>query len=226
MNIKVRMGKISEFTYANLILAKNKELVKKYLEPNSYLIKLDDNWICFVNVDDLKIDGAVSERYLALSEQTPVLVFYNAEDHGCGYKILHNKEIISFFDLDYEFGYNTGLNMSQEMFGEDEGMEMWYGIRDFPRQEDRDKIRKLVEEKEIEYYKNIALYSNLSNFKLFEFSDTVIISLNELFTQENFINRTWSVKKFMEIIGIEKCCWLSWNYVKGHEENYSIIAET
>ncbi|THF64579.1 hypothetical protein E6C76_10975 [Pseudothauera nasutitermitis] len=42
------------------------------------------------------------EQVLAISQQAPLLMFFNAEDHAWGYRILDKGEVVASFELDYE----------------------------------------------------------------------------------------------------------------------------
>lgn len=97
---------MSDFTYGNLIRSEDTELAKKYLPPDSYLIKLNSKWVCMLSEDDKYFNEMSNKTFsaniLELSTHIPILFFAHPEDHGFGYAILKDKQKISTLYVDYE----------------------------------------------------------------------------------------------------------------------------
>jgi len=101
---------MSDFTYANLILAKNTEIAKAHLEKGAYLLDYD-RWACVLNPNNTQA--------VALSDKIPVLYYAHAEDHGMEFAILQHGKTVSSFCVYWEQKTTDKLfsNINAENFG-------------------------------------------------------------------------------------------------------------
>ncbi|WP_138754588.1 hypothetical protein [Paenibacillus sinopodophylli] len=90
---------MSEFTSGNLTLTAYKDQLDQ--SKLNYIKELNEEWVVFFT-DDTDISDNVSDTVLHLSEQLPVLYFYNAEDHGWGYRIFFGRKCLASLDINYE----------------------------------------------------------------------------------------------------------------------------
>jgi len=211
---------MSDFTYANLILTKDVELTKGYLETGKYLCEFNDKWSLLLTSEDSFFDSRgdlnVKDWFYALSEKIPILYFHHPEDHGFGFSILHNRKCVS--SLLIEYGYLTSANtlaikLAEELYGKDEGFDYWH--EDFGKELGKQVIETNYRDK---YIHQILSNTNLDNFKLFEFSDEVIDNLKKLLIWENVANIEYLsdiAENFMSIIGIQDLRFTNYGYLMG-----------
>ena len=111
---------MSEFTAGVLYRTTQAEILNPLLEELTTVMiadydTLNDKWwvatlygeIQFSVAAPLDSDREAVNALLALrtlSRHAPLLYFYNAEDHGWGYRILHQGEETARFDQSYESG--------------------------------------------------------------------------------------------------------------------------
>jgi len=215
-------GRMSDFTCANLILLKDVEIAKKYLEPNSYLIELNKKWVCLLTENDLSYNDVggktFSDDIIALSEEAPVLFFINAEDHGAEYNILHKGKSLGSLSIQHDLIPNSAIEIASEMHGDEEGFEKWMNAPE--------EFDKLAIEKNREYISQNFSDLNLEGFKVFGFPDSVIDELKELLTAANFLDMPSRMcRTLMTILELRELCFVSWHYASKDDRAYSIIAK-
>ena len=197
---------MSDFTYANLILTKDVELAKGYLETGRYLCEFNDKWALLLTNEDTFFDSRgnlqVNDWFYALSEKIPILSFHHPADHEFGFAILHNGKCASSLLLQY--GYLTEANslaiiLAEELYGKEEGFDVWH--EDFGKKLGKQVIETNYRDK---YIHRILSNINVDNFKLFGFSDETVGGLKKLLTWENVAERGYDIARdFMSIIGIQ-----------------------
>ena len=214
---------MSDFTYANLISSSNKETAKAFLEADAYLLDFSDKWSCLLTRNDTAVNIAdkkgFSETILSLSEKIPVLYFLHAEDHGLGFLILHNRNIVSSFEIDWGHYADLSRIIAEEMYG-DEGFDKW--MKDF------DKFEDLALERRQEYISKLFFEIHPENFSLFGFPSDDIAKINETLNPKSVSTEsdiTVMINALIAILGLEEFTFVSWDYVKKQEKAYPIIAK-
>ena len=198
---------MSSFIYANLILSKDVEIAKEYHEPNTYLIKINDRWVCRIAETDYNgLSGEFSDTVFSMSEHIPVLFFSNSDNIGLGFSILQNRKIISSFYIDHEFDADLSLKIAYEMYGNEKGLDYWL--------EDMSKFIKLAAEQRDERLQKNFSNINVENFKLFCCTDEDIHELKNCLTPKNYDESCISmIKKFVKVMKLKEMEYKSWNYV-------------
>ncbi|MBB3111814.1 hypothetical protein FHS18_003882 [Paenibacillus phyllosphaerae] len=179
---------MSEFTYGNIIRTADKAKLIEHLPSGTPLLPLGENWLAFFTTEDGEL-GA-SEELEALSAHCPVLYFFHLEDHGWGFEIHHQGEIVS------------NLQVIYELIGEDLGELL--DMNDQPL--------------ELEDYENQN--PDAEAFKLFGLDDAKIAAIQELlagdltFDEDDFV----AVEQFKALLGIEAMSWIRYDRTEDREE--------
>lgn len=197
---------MSEFTAGNLILHSNKQALTEY-QPK-YIEELNDNWIVFMTEDTYVSDG-VPESIFAISEKIPVLYFYNFEDHGWGYSIVHQSEITACLNVSYETEFTLLVHLAAERYPEEEDpIELIFSPEG----------NAILEELTLELQRSdqlaVALDKqfenrNVDQFKLFQVSDEQIDRLAAILHTEYFISAKHQlVEEFKDILNLTEMSWI------------------
>lgn len=119
---------MSEFTAGLLYLSGDANRISAALEENADFVEgreeLDEHWhvmlldfsahglLALADADLAGMNGqeraefdALNDALKELSKAAPILYFYNAEDHGWGYRLYHQGQRVARADLDYEADY-------------------------------------------------------------------------------------------------------------------------
>ena len=104
---KEQINMRSGFTYLNLILTNNKEIIKEYLEQYTYLVNYSNKWVCLLTEFDSRFDGmsvdSFTEKTKELSEKIPILYFAKQDGEGFRFSILYHKQIISSLNAGFNY---------------------------------------------------------------------------------------------------------------------------
>jgi hypothetical protein len=199
---------MSEFTSGSLVLNTQREAIKDY-NP-SFIETLNDKWSVFFTEGT-----SVSETYpsdiVRMTTKVPVLYFYNFEDHGWGFTILHQGRTVSAFDYSYENEEIELQNYVQERFPEEDALELLYvnpGSDDF-----RDKMNKefYKERSKEERVKELLERLDVDAFALFEVDSVELEQLRNLFGFDSLASLQdpfTLIDDFKAILGIEEMSWI------------------
>lgn len=80
------------------MLAKDKEAVRKYAVKGSVMLQLNDKFVVYLS-EDVYIGEIIPESMIQLSQEIPLLYFYNFEDHHWGYRLLVQGEKAGIYIL-------------------------------------------------------------------------------------------------------------------------------
>lgn len=200
---------MSEFTAGNLTLVSFKEQITP--DQLSYIKELNGDWLVFFT-DETGVNDEASETVNDLTEDIPVLFFYNAEDHGWGYRIIHKKELLAKVDVNYELEESMLMQLVEKRHPDmDDPIELLY--IDDEGEELRARYMEEVSASS-ELQQAIALQfssRNVEHFKLFNVDAEKIQKLNGLLTYENWLRleSPWQlVEQFKELLNLEEMSWI------------------
>ncbi|WFR61718.1 hypothetical protein P9222_25550 [Paenibacillus amylolyticus] len=201
---------MSEFTAGNLTITKYKDRIEQ--SNPIYFAELNDKWLLFFT-KETEVNDEVPIDILTTSEEIPILYFYNFEDHGWGYSIILKGQIISKFDLSYEFEDNLLIEIIEEDFPEADPHEFLYTNSEGEAL--REKLKK--SENFNNSIKNLFIDCALDNFKLFELESDKIDQLKTIMNYE-YINALESyfnlVDQFKDILQIKEMSWISSDHIE------------
>lgn len=122
---------MSSFAVGNLIRKEHRQWVEEHMEKDSYLLDLNDLWLCYLTSRDNDImwspgpDGKrkIPQSVAAISEKAPVFYLQHPEDHGWMYFAIHKGEVAGSLEIDYEGQEVRGENVFESLalfgFGDD-----------------------------------------------------------------------------------------------------------
>lgn len=199
---------MSEFTSGSLTLLKYKEEILEY-DP-IYIKDLNDKWFVFIT-KDTGVSEEIPESLFRISGKTPVLYFYNFEDHCWGYRVVYNLQEIASLYISYDLVDSMIIELAEERYPEEDHIEFLYVD---PR---GDKIRtELIEEvqKSNRYNERIEKQftnCNLEAFRLFELDNERIRQLDNILNKNYYTqleSKYQLVEEFKEILNIEEMSWI------------------
>lgn len=212
---------MSEFTAGLLYLNEDAEQIDLQLDGLEYITDhdvLNDRW----NVAILTLDAwqALAEPggrnastvrlILAVSRQAPLLFFYNAEDHGWGYRLYHRGEETARFDLSYEADYYLAeaalrrAHPGQDVHDVCSG-EAWEAAQNEARQS----------EAYLTQLRNGIAHAQPEAFRAFGLTDDAIAELRSLLSEASLMealrgdNFQEPAERFKTLLEIEEMSWLS-----------------
>lgn len=205
---------MSEFTSGHLLLMKNVETIKHFIERGDILLKLNNKWCIYLYDGGSYFNEGPDNKVLSISQELPILYFYNAEDHGWGYKIYDKGKCIAKLDINYDILFGDSMELIQKINPKFDIME------DFYSDEGRilfEKVTQQVKESDAYLKKvdNMFKYSNIEQFSLFDIERTTIDNLKNLIKADYYISLEDMhalVEKFKETINIEEMEWISYDY--------------
>lgn len=107
---------MSEFTSGYITLTEHLEIVR---EGNpKHILPLNEQWLVFFMDNE--------EDMIRLSNEVPILGFYNAEDHGWGYTINHQEQVLSQLDISYELEHVALCNLIEDKYPDEDPVELLY----------------------------------------------------------------------------------------------------
>ncbi|MHB8921467.1 MAG: hypothetical protein ACYC3N_10635 [Halothiobacillus sp.] len=216
---------MSEFTAGLLYHSANDDKLAPLLDELGFINDhdvLNDAW----HVATLDIDACtalstpenngwpdeqgVHAQLLGLSRAAPLLFFYNAEDHGWGYRILSQGRETARFDLNYEADYqiaegllkasHPGQDIHQVCTGEE-----W----EVAHQQARANAAYLAQ------LRQGRAAANQMQFSVFGIPKTTLAELDTLLSESSLLAALAGeefhdpVERFKLLLGIEEMSWLS-----------------
>lgn len=207
---------MSEFTSGNLILAKNRNLVEEYRVEGMKISDLNSKWMVLLT-EDVYIESEVPKYIIDISERTPIMYFFNYEDHGWGYRIFHNGEEVSKLTIDYELGYTMVLEKAEEKYTEEDDIINFLHSSDIGREVYNEIVQEVINSSE--YYSVVEKqfsHKNVENFKLFDIDGEDINKLIDLLTIDNYskIDQLLElVNVFKKIVHINEMEWINYDCI-------------
>lgn len=131
---------MSEFTSGNLLLSKDRNIIKQCNVSSLILKELNNKWAVFFTEDNY-IESEVPNYIIEVSKECPILYFYNYEDYGWGYRIISKGEEVAKLMINYSLEDDIITEIIQQrypeiedifefIYDEDEGREAYEKIRE------------------------------------------------------------------------------------------------
>jgi len=194
---------MSEFTSGNLVL--NKHFTKVAGYNPKYHKEVNDKWCVFY------MEGDHESDITNISKEVPILYFYNFEDHGWGYSIIHDCKKISAFDFSYEKEEIDLQNYVQEKFPDEDAIELLYikpNAREFREQMLEQYYEGVNKE---QFFRELFNGIEADSFRLFELSDQQIMGIKEQLSANTLLklkSKHDLVENFKTIVGIQEMSWI------------------
>jgi len=190
---------MSEFTAGNVILKGHLEDVQKKF-PQAKVQSLNDKYDIFLTDDD--VTQSVPPGFSELSAVIPILHFYNAEDHGWGYRVLDRGGVTASFDYSYWIEEYLFQELAEERYPESEPFELPEEIKnsiyeEIPHMEEFKKRYR-------EQFDDIGLEA----FAVFGVDPQ---QLEQTFAAE-YDGPFDFVERFKETVGIPELAWINYAY--------------
>lgn len=194
---------MSEFTAGNVIPKDHLEEVQRQF-PEAKVSSLNDKYDLFLTEESLT--EKVPSAYLELSAQLPILHFYNAEDHGWGYRLLDQGEVAASFDYSYWIDDNLFRELAEQRYPDEEPYELPQDIQN--------AIYAEIPHLEA-YKKNYSeQFDNpgLQRFAVLGIDPQVLEPIFAAALAEEYKDLFEFVERFKEALGIEKMEWVNYDY--------------
>ncbi|GGG60159.1 hypothetical protein [Paenibacillus radicis (ex Gao et al. 2016)] len=199
---------MSEFTSGNLILTTYKHIVQKH--NTIHVEELNNKWSVFIT-ESTGASEAVPEDIMDITQEAPVLYFYNFEDHGWGFSIVQRGDVIATFDFSYEQEEIELMEYVQEKFPDQDHIELLYLSPDSDSfKEDMVQELEQLRSKE-DRVKALINRLDVTAFSLFELRADQLEQLRQLLELENLSNpqnQYQLVEEFKGILDIEEMSWI------------------
>ncbi|MBA2937326.1 hypothetical protein HZF08_03335 [Paenibacillus sp. CGMCC 1.16610] len=199
---------MSEFTAGSLIRNSYRETVQQH---NPLIVKeLNEQWTVFITSGTGVSEMAPSD-VMAISQHLPVLYFYNFEDHGWGFTLLHQGEAVSTFDLSYEQEEVDLMNYVKDKFPDQDAVELLYISPDSDTFRASMVLEMELQQSGIDRVHMMLRQLDVEAFKLFELGAAEMEQLRHLFEAETIAQlerKHAMVDDFKTILGIEEMSWV------------------
>lgn len=193
---------MSEFTSGTILLAKDREVVRKHAVKGSVIMQLNDKFIAYLTEDNY-IGELVPESIIQLSQEIPLLYFYNFEDHHWGYRLLVQGEEVGDLHIAYEYEEEIAYSIAKKKYPDMGFNELYFGGL-------LEEIREELEAGSVFKESFEAIFNNcrLELFSLLAVSDEQISRLKGILNTD-YINHDISegmelADEFKTILGIEE----------------------
>lgn len=203
---------MSEFTYGNLITTKNQHFIRSFCRSGTAVLPLSDKWTAFFTNDDGEMG---SPKYIEnMSNQCPVLYFFNLEDHGWGYEIWNDGQMISSLEFHYELEDFLLYEMAYEMYPDIDRFSK-EGEVVFEELESKFQDDLFFEQAVRKHFETV----NMDAFHLFELDTTAMDGLREILRPETFLNREGdAVERFKQLLDIEDMSWIRFDRTENRDD--------
>jgi len=218
---------MSEFSAGIMLNVAHQEIAKAYLEDNTYLIRLNDTWLCRLsdNDDYCQKEEDYSQAVLDMSVQIPLLHIMNAEDHGFWLAILHNKKIVFQFDVPYNIESEFAFSIGQELYG-DEFFDLMF------EEETQEKVQNEVQRRRheadefVESFFSRISEDGIAQFELFGFDKPTCVEIAKILTLSNYKKDGMGrqmMQEFSAALRLSEFCWVSHHYVSLGDQDFDIV---
>ncbi|NOV01172.1 hypothetical protein [Paenibacillus planticolens] len=199
---------MSEFTAGSLIRNPYRGAVQQH---NPLLVKeLNEQWTVFFT-SGTGVSEMVPADVAAISQHLPVLYFYNFEDHGWGFTLLHQGEAVSAFDFSYEQEEVDLMNYVRDKFPDQDAVELLYISPDSDIFKESMMMEMDQQRSGIDRVQAMLRQLDVGAFGLFELGTAEMEQLRHLFDAETIAQlerRHAMVEDFKTILGIEEMSWI------------------
>ncbi|WP_054939170.1 hypothetical protein [Paenibacillus ihuae] len=202
---------MSEFTSGHILRAEDRDIVRKYAVEGSVIMQLNEQFIAYLT-SDVYNQLPVPEHIQQLSQEAPVLYFYNFEDHEWGYRLIYRETETAKLHIAYEYEEEIISKTAMGRYPEKSFRELLFGGT---LQKIREELEagSLFEEKLEELFDD----SRPEEFQLLGASGTQIEKLREILNI-NFINHDINEgmelsDEFKQALGIEEMSFIRHEHI-------------
>jgi hypothetical protein len=220
---------MSEFTFGLLYRRQDADALDPLLDDVDFVNdhdSLDDDWhvatldleavsVLFEPQQDdwpeevLQTKRVVVGALLSLSQTAPLLFFYNAEDHGWGYRLFHQGQECARFDLNYEADYQIAEAILHATHPGDDihrvcSSEAWEAAHRQARESDAWLVQ----------LREGSAQAHPERFAVFGLSPETIASMSDLLSEPSLKDALSGedfhepVERFKTLLGIKEMRWL------------------
>ena len=218
---------MSDFSCGIMMGNNHKDVAVNYLEPDTVLIRLSNEWLCRLSESDSRemVVENYSQAVLDMSVKIPLLHIRHHEDHGFELGILHNKKIAFYFYVEYAIESNFSFNVGTELYGDDFAILMTKpDVKERVNSEVRSRYHE-VDEKIERCFASINDI-NIKQFKLFGFDDEWCAKARNLLTASNYKKDgtfTCQINDLLAMLGLENFSFVSHRYVCLGDDNFEVV---
>ena len=220
---------MSDFSCGILIGNNHKDLAVNYMEPDTFLIKLNDEWLCRLSENDSKeiVLENYSQAVLDMSAQIPLLHIQHSEDYGFDMGVLHNGELVFRFGIEYAIESSFAFEVGDKLY-EDVDYVL---VMDKPEVVERVKREVSARCHEIDEKISRSFASvndnNIKQFNLFGFDDERCSKIRNLLTEANYKKDDGlgfqMIQDLLAIIGLENFYFVSHRYACLGDNDFEIV---
>lgn len=211
---------MSEFSVGALFLNVDRyDLEDQIIDlENCFIHELNENWCVLLFEDEWVQSRETAEWLLDLSQITPLLYFYHAEDHGWGYRLLHNGHEQAYASINYDLEIELATQLAAERYPGQNPFEIFDQLSEELNQSGayRQALTDLLANK------------NVEAFRVFDLDDQQVKTLDHLLSIDTMLEDDClvdNVDQFKEILDIEEFCWLSYAYEAEDDDEFEFEGE-
>lgn len=205
---------MSEFTAGYLYL--NKDTVKanaalEALQPDYKAKQLNDQWTVICPEEDNPNAEPLRSWLLEHSSTFPILYFEYPEDHGWGYDIYRDGQIVASLWASFELKHNVYVEVVKQRFP---GINPYVGID----KDVADAIRQEVVKSDLYRQRAAAQFVNtdVEQFAIFGFDAETVAELQAILKVENYLDPSTfldQVYEFKRLVNIQQMNWVNYRYL-------------
>lgn len=211
---------MSEFSVGALFLNVDRyDLEDQIIDlENCFIHELNENWCVLLFEDEWVESRDTAEWLLDLSQITPLLYFYHAEEQGWGYRLLHNAREHAYASVNYNLEIELATALAAQKYPDQNPFEIFDQLSEELNQSGA--YRQALA--------NLLANKNPEAFRIFDLTDEQIEALDGLLSIETLLEDDClvdNVDQFKEILDIEEFCWLSYAYEADDEGEFEYAEE-
>lgn len=207
---------MSEFSVGVLFLNVDRyDLEDQILDlENCFIHELNEIWSILLFEDEWIESGETAAWLLDLSQITPLLYVYHAEDHGWGYRLLHEGREHAYASVNYNLEVDLAIELAAERYPGQNPFEIFDQLSEELNRSGvyRQALSELLANK------------NVEAFEIFDLNEDQVEALDRLLSVEALLDDDClvdNVDQFKEILGIEEFNWLSYAYETRAEDDFA-----
>ncbi len=216
---------MSEFTYGNIASVQHKNRLQHVFPKGTAVCQLNEEWIAFFTDQDSEMGS--SSYMINISNECPVLYFYNLEDHCWGYEIWNRGDRKSFLHIPYEMETELLFKIAGERYPEiDHIVAFLYEEQEGQRiaEEIREQLRDhaFYEAAVSQLFESV----HIEDFHLFDVSEEVLEGLDQLLNANTYLlydNKQVIVEEFKQLLNLEEMSWLRFDRIDPNEHGFEMI---
>ncbi|BBH24454.1 hypothetical protein Back11_57990 [Paenibacillus baekrokdamisoli] len=195
---------MSEFTSGNITLNDYRSVVEQ--SNPTFIKELNEKWLVFFT-NETYVNNDYPTDIIDLTNQIPILYFYNFEDHGWGYSVIFKSHVQASFYFSYELEHNALCDLTQERYPDEDPIEFLY----MNSESDNLKAELLSSEEYKELLKKQFDNCNFECLNLFNINEEQIRKLESKINYESLMenqNPHELVELYKDILNLNEMSWI------------------